>query len=90
MFGEGSTNIHDEERSGCPSLMTEDLKSRTDLYIRTKRRFTRDEIHEEMFLYVTNSMVQSLSKLVVTCIIKIYSTFMEPVGQYIFKIPVKR
>jgi hypothetical protein len=32
MFNEGRTNVHDEERSGRPALITEDLKKRTDQY----------------------------------------------------------
>jgi hypothetical protein len=47
MFNEGGTNVHDEEKSGRPSLITEDLKKRTDQHIRTNRRFTLDEIHEK-------------------------------------------
>jgi hypothetical protein len=46
MFNEGRTNVHVEERSGCPSIITEDLKNRTDQHIRTNRCFTPDKIHE--------------------------------------------
>jgi hypothetical protein len=35
MFNEGRTNVHDEERSGCPSLITEDLKNRILATVRT-------------------------------------------------------
>jgi hypothetical protein len=47
MFNEGRTNVLDEERSGRPSLITEDLKNRIDQHIRTNRRFTLDGIHEK-------------------------------------------
>jgi hypothetical protein len=30
IFNEDRTNVHDEERSGCPSLITEDLKKQID------------------------------------------------------------
>jgi hypothetical protein len=30
MFNEGRTNVHDEEQSGRPSLITEDLKKQID------------------------------------------------------------
>jgi transposase len=45
MFNEGRTNVHDEERSGRPSLITKDSKNRIDKHIRTHTRFTLDEIH---------------------------------------------
>jgi transposase len=35
MFNEGGTNVHDEERSGRPSLITEDLKNGTLPTVRT-------------------------------------------------------
>jgi hypothetical protein len=35
MFNDGRTNVHGEERSGRPSLITEDLKNMTDQHIRT-------------------------------------------------------
>jgi transposase len=34
IFNEGRTNVHDEERSGRPSLNTEDLKNQIDEQIR--------------------------------------------------------
>jgi hypothetical protein len=37
MFNEGRTNVHDDERSGRPSLITEDLKNRIVQHIRTHR-----------------------------------------------------
>jgi transposase len=48
MFNEGRTNIHDEERSGRPSLITEDLKKQIDEQIRQDRRSTLDELHEKI------------------------------------------
>jgi hypothetical protein len=37
MFNEGRTNVHDEERSGRLSLMTENLKNRIDQQIRINK-----------------------------------------------------
>jgi hypothetical protein len=37
MFNEGSTNVHDEERSGRLFLIIEDLKNRIDQHIRANR-----------------------------------------------------
>jgi hypothetical protein len=47
MFNGGKTNVHDEERSGRPFLITEDLRNMIDRHIRTNRRFTLDEIREK-------------------------------------------
>jgi hypothetical protein len=47
MFNEGRTNVHDEEQSGHPALITEGLKNRIDQHIRTNRHFTLDEIHKK-------------------------------------------
>jgi transposase len=47
MFNEGKTNVHDEERSGRPSLITEVLKKQIDEEIRQDRRSTLDELHEK-------------------------------------------
>jgi hypothetical protein len=44
MFNEGRTNVRDKERSGRPSLITEDLKNGIDQHIRRNRRLTLDEI----------------------------------------------
>jgi transposase len=46
MFNEGRIKVQDKERSGRPSLITEDLKNMTNQHIRTNRHFTVDEIHE--------------------------------------------
>jgi hypothetical protein len=46
-FNEGRANFLDEEESGSPSLITEDLKNWIDQHIRTKRRSTLHEIFEE-------------------------------------------
>jgi transposase len=47
MFNEGRTNVHDEERSGRPSVITVDLKKQIDEQIRQDRRSTLDELHEK-------------------------------------------
>jgi transposase len=44
MCNEGRTNIDDEERSGRPSLITEDLKKQIDEQSRQNRRSTLDEL----------------------------------------------
>jgi hypothetical protein len=44
MFNEGRANVHDEEQSGRPSLITEDLKKQIDKQIWQNRL---DELHEK-------------------------------------------
>jgi transposase len=43
MFSEGRTNVHDEDRSGRPSLVTADLLDQVNEKIRENRRFTTCE-----------------------------------------------
>lgn len=39
-FKDGRTNVHDEERSGRPSVISEDLVQKVDQTVRESRRFT--------------------------------------------------
>jgi hypothetical protein len=59
MFNEGRTNVHDEEGSGRPSLITEDLKNQTDEHIRQDRRSTLDELHEK-FPQISRSLLHEI------------------------------
>jgi transposase len=59
MFNEGRTNVHDEERSGRPSLITEDLKKQTDEQIRHDRRSTLDELHDK-FPQISRSLLHEI------------------------------
>jgi hypothetical protein len=59
MFNEGRTNVHDEERSGHPSLITEDLKKQIDEQIRRDRRLTLDELHEK-FPQISRSLLHEI------------------------------
>jgi hypothetical protein len=43
MFTDGRTNIHDEERSGLPSVVSDDLVQNIDQKICERRRFTVSE-----------------------------------------------
>jgi hypothetical protein len=40
MFSEGRTNVHDDDRSVSPSLVTADLLDQVNEKIRESRRFT--------------------------------------------------
>ncbi|KAL4104977.1 hypothetical protein QTP88_020252 [Uroleucon formosanum] len=43
-FKNGRTNVHDEEKSGRPSIVTDDLVAKVDEKIRENRRFTITEL----------------------------------------------
>ncbi|KAJ4434124.1 hypothetical protein ANN_16444 [Periplaneta americana] len=45
MFNNGRTNVHDETRPECPSLITEDLKTKVNDRILQDRRTSLDELH---------------------------------------------
>ena len=44
-FSEGRTDVHDEERSSRPSLISDDLLLETEGEIRTNRRLTIRKLH---------------------------------------------
>ena len=44
-FSEGGTDVHGEQRSGMPSLISEDLLQETEGEIRTNRRVMIRELH---------------------------------------------
>ena len=46
-FKEGRSNVHDEDRSGRPSVASENLVERIDVKIRENRRFTITELSEQ-------------------------------------------
>ena len=43
-FKNGRTNVHDEEKSGCSSVVTDELDAEVDEKIRENRRFTITEL----------------------------------------------
>jgi len=44
MFNEGRENVHDEARSGCPSLVNDDLACKFNGRVRDERRFTISDL----------------------------------------------
>jgi len=44
MFNEGRDNVHDETRSGRPSLVNDDLKRKVNERVRDDRRFTISDL----------------------------------------------
>jgi hypothetical protein len=68
VYGEGVMNesnvrkwcqMFNEERSGCPSLMTKDLENRIDQHIRTNTRIILDEIHKK-FPQISHSLIHEI------------------------------
>jgi hypothetical protein len=59
LFNGARTDVHNEARSGCQSVITKDLKDRIDAYIRENRRFIIDELHE-VFPYVSRSFLYEI------------------------------
>jgi len=47
MFMNGRTDVHDAERSGRPSVITDALKQKVNRIIREKRHFTISEVYEQ-------------------------------------------
>ena len=58
LFKEGRTNVHDEERSGVPSFITDDLMGKLNT-IRRNRRFTISELSLE-FPQVSRSVIYDI------------------------------
>ena len=47
MFRNGRTDVHDAERSGRPSVITDALKQKVKRIIRENRHFTISEVYEQ-------------------------------------------
>ena len=47
MFTNGRTDVHDAEKSGRPSVITEALKQKVNRIIRENRHFTFSEVYEQ-------------------------------------------
>ncbi|GFX26603.1 histone-lysine N-methyltransferase SETMAR [Trichonephila clavipes] len=58
-FKDGRTNVHDEERSGRPSVITDDLMQAVETKIRDNRRFTITTLPLE-FPEVSQSVVNKI------------------------------
>jgi hypothetical protein len=56
LFNGGRTDVHNEARTGCPSVITEDLKDRFDPHICGNRGFTIDELDEVQICFMICSL----------------------------------
>ncbi|GFY27883.1 histone-lysine N-methyltransferase SETMAR [Trichonephila clavipes] len=59
VFKDGRTNIHDEERSGRPSVITDELIQKVDCKVKENRRFTISSL-AEMFPAVSRSVLYEI------------------------------
>jgi histone-lysine N-methyltransferase SETMAR len=59
MLSEGRTNVHYDDRSGCPSLVTADLLDQVNEKIRENRRFTVSELSTH-FLLISHSLLHEI------------------------------
>ncbi|GFT49575.1 HTH_48 domain-containing protein [Trichonephila clavipes] len=58
-FKDGRINIHDEERSGRPSVITDELIQKVDCKVKEKRRFTSSSLAEK-FPVVSRSVLYEI------------------------------
>lgn len=58
-FKNGRTNVHDEDRSGRPSVVNDELVNRVNEKIRENRRFTISELSEH-FTEISRSLVHEI------------------------------
>ena len=58
-FKDGRTNVHDEERSGRPSVITDDVVQKVDEKVTENRRFTISSL-SEAFPQVSRSVVYEI------------------------------
>jgi hypothetical protein len=59
MFKDGRTNVHDEERSGRPSVVSDDLVQGVDQKISERRRFTVSE-HSCKFPHISRTVLYEI------------------------------
>jgi hypothetical protein len=55
-MGEGRRDVHNEARSGHPSVITDDLKERDDAHVPENRRLTIHELHK-VFPHVSRTVI---------------------------------
>ena len=60
MFTNGRTDVHDAERSGRPSVITDALKRKVNRIFRENRHFTVSEVHEQC-LEVSRTVVYEIA-----------------------------
>jgi hypothetical protein len=62
MLEDGRTNVHDEERSGCPSGVSDDLVQSIDQQICERRHFTISELSGEFPQISRNALYEIFSQ----------------------------
>ena len=59
MFKEGRENVHDEPRSGRPSLVSDDLINKVDIKVKEDRRFTLSSLSSN-FPEISRSLLHEI------------------------------
>jgi len=59
MFNEGRENVHDEARSGCPSLVNDDFGRKVNERVRDDRRFTISDLSLH-FLQISRTLLYEI------------------------------
>jgi len=59
LFEEGRTNVHDKERSGQPSVITDDLEEKLNTTLRGNHCFTISELSLE-FPQISRSVIYDI------------------------------
>ena len=59
MFTNGRTDVHDAERSGRPSVITDALKQKVNRIIRENQHFTISEVYKQ-YLEVSHTVVYEI------------------------------
>jgi hypothetical protein len=67
MFSEGRTNVHDDDRSGHPSLVTADLLDQANEKIRENRIFTMSELSTHFSFHTTRNRHGALAISQIVC-----------------------
>ena len=73
IFRNGRTDVHDAERSGRPSVITDALKQKANQIIRENRHFTISEVYEQC--PEVSRTVSIFSSVIQLCTLSINSTY---------------
>jgi len=76
MFSEGRENVHDEARSGRPSLVNDDLVRKFNKRVRDDRRFTISDLSLH-FPQISRTLLHDLKDAVRNCLTSQAAAFYE-------------
>ena len=67
MFMNGRTDVHDAERSGRPSVITDALKQKVNGIIRENRNFTISEVYEQCLIQLCTKLSPNICNTANLC-----------------------